>query len=79
MKVSVSSIDDSDKGTYFCELSYSTADSPMEISKAASSELDVYFPPTTLTMSNSIRADGTLGKVTKTSFTQSGFGKNTFL
>ena len=59
--VSVNTVEDTDKGSYHCQLDYSTDESPLEITSDTSSDLDVYFPPTSLNMSSKMLEDGTIG------------------
>jgi len=58
--VSVNTVEDTDKGSYHCQLDYSTDESPLEITSDTSSDLDVYFPPTSLNMSSKMLEDGTI-------------------
>jgi len=58
--VSVNAVDDADKGSYHCQLDYSTDKSPLEITTDQSSDLDIYYPPTSLEMSSKMLEDGTI-------------------
>jgi len=58
--LSVNDVTDSDKGTYFCELDFSTQSSPLEITKTAQSDLDVYYPPTTVNLSTKMADNGVI-------------------
>ena len=61
--LSVNDVTDSDKGTYFCELDFSTQSSPLEITKTAQSDLDVYYPPTTVNLSTKMVDNGVIGRI----------------
>ena len=63
MTVSVNAVDDADKGSYHCQLDYSTDKSPLEITTDEKSDLDVYYPPTSLEMSSKMLEDGTIGNM----------------
>ena len=61
VKISVNSVTDEDKGTYHCQLDYSTAESPLEMTVDSASDLDVYYPPSSLDMSTKMLDDGVIG------------------
>ena len=61
VNIRVNAVTDEDKGTYHCQLDYSTAESPLEMTVDSASELDVYFPPSSLDMSTKMLDDGVIG------------------
>ena len=61
--LSVNDVTDSDKGTYFCELDFSTQSSPLEITKTAQADLDVYYPPTTVKLATKMADNGVIARI----------------
>ena len=56
--VSVSDIKLSDGGSYYCELGFTLADSPIPIVSTKSSNLKIQYPPASLNLEQNLAQDG---------------------